>query len=288
MKTLIVLGLFALVPDVRQAIGTGDFKKAEALVAADRKAAGLTSENLLALSWLGRGALAAKNYDAADRYAVETERHVLELLRKRKLDADESLPLALGAAIEVQGQAMAARGERDRALVYLREQVARYRDTSIRTRIQKNINLLDLVGKRAPELDIKEHIGVVAPKSLSALRGKPILLFLWAHWCSDCKAQGPVLTRLSKQYGSKGLTLVAPTQLYGDPANERQHIAKVLAESYPDLKSVAVPLSSETFKTYGVSSTPTLVLIDRTGIVRLYRPGRMTYEELAPLVAEVL
>jgi hypothetical protein len=37
-----------------------------------------------------------------------------------------------------------------------------------------------------------------------------------------------------------------------------------------------------------VSTTPTLVLIDRSGIVRLYRPGRMTYEELAPRIAELL
>jgi thiol-disulfide isomerase/thioredoxin len=288
MIPLIVLGLFALVPDVRQAIGAGDFKKAESLVAADRKAAGLTGENLLALSWLGRGALAAKNYEAADRYAMETEHHAVELLKKRKLDAEENLPLALGAAIEVQGQSMAARGERDRALAYLREQVTRYRDTSIRARIQKNINLLDLVGKRAPELDIKEHIGTVPPKLLSAVRGKPILLFLWAHWCSDCKAQGPVLSQLAKQYGPKGLTVLAPTQLYGDVPDERQHIERVLTQSYPDLRSVPVPLSSETFKTYGVSTTPTLVLIDRAGIVRLYRPGRMTYEELAPRIAELL
>ncbi|HYP08518.1 MAG TPA: redoxin domain-containing protein [Bryobacteraceae bacterium] len=288
MKTLLVLGLFALVPEVREAINAGDFKKAEALVAADRKAAGLTPENVLALSWLGRGALAAKNYDSADKYALETERHASELLKKRKIDAEPNLPLALGASIEVQSQVLAARGERDRALAFLREQVTRYRDTSMRARIQKNINLIDLVGKRAPELDIREHIGTVKPMSLSALRGKPILLFLWAHWCSDCKAQGPVISRLMKEFAPKGLTVIAPTQLYNEVANERQHIAGVLAQNYPDLKSVAVPLSSETFYKYGVSSTPTLVLIDRSSIVRLYRPGRMTYEELAPLIAGIL
>lgn len=296
MKTLIVLGLFALVADVRQAINSGDFKKAEALVQEHRKAAGMTSENLLALSWLGRGSLAAKNYDAADRFAIETEQRAVEMLKRRKLDADEDLPLALGAAIEVQGQVMAARGERDRALVYLREQVQRYGSTTIRARIQKNINLIDLEGKSAPALDLKEQIGTAKPQPLSSLRGKPVLLFLWAHWCSDCKAQGPVLSQLSREFGPKGLTVVAPTQLYGSgengaevrPAEERQHIARVLAERYPDLRSVPVPLSSENFKTYGVSTTPTLVLIDRAGIVRLYRPGRMTYEELAPFVARVM
>jgi thiol-disulfide isomerase/thioredoxin len=293
--TAVLLLAFALVADVRQAINSGNFKQAEALVAESRKA-GDTSENLEALSWLGRGALAAKNYEAADRYALETEHRVLELLKRRKLDQDKSLPLALGASIEVQGQVLAARGERDRALSMLRDQLAKYRDTSIRTRIQKNINLIDLEGKPAPALDLREHIGPTKPMPIASLKGKPVLLFLWAHWCSDCKAQGPVLARIAKENAAKGLVVVAPTQLYGTGANgddaapavEKRHITSVVAESYPDLKNIAVPLSSETFKQYGVSTTPTLVLIDRGGIVRLYRPGRMTYEELAPMVAKIL
>jgi thiol-disulfide isomerase/thioredoxin len=119
---------------------------------------------------------------------------------------------------------------------------------------------------------------------------------LWAHWCSDCKTQGPVLARIAKENAAKGLVVVAPTQLYGTGANgddatpavEKRHIGSVLADSYPDLKNIAVPLSSETFKQYGVSTTPTLVLIDRGGVVRMYRPGRMTYDELAPRVAKIL
>jgi thioredoxin-related protein len=49
-----------------------------------------------------------------------------------------------------------------------------------------------------------------------------------------------------------------------------------------------VPLSEENFKAWGASTTPTLVLIDRTGVVRLYHPGRISYEELAPRVHQVV
>lgn len=295
MKILFWLAAFALVADVREAIRQNDWKRAEALVEQHRKIGGITPEMLEAQSWLGRGALAAKQYDAADHYALKTEHEVTELLKRRPLDQDKSLPLALGAAVEVQAQVFAARGERDRALDYLRQQVKRYRDTSIRERIQKNINLLDLEGKPAPALETKAYIGSLKPKSLAELRGRPVLLFLWAHWCPDCKVQGPVLARLMQEYGSKGLTILAPTQLYGTvqgnevpPPAERRHIEQVLAQSYPALHSLGVPLSSENFKTYGVSTTPTLVLIDRAGVVRLYRPGRMTYEELAPYIKKVM
>jgi predicted transcriptional regulator len=37
-----------------------------------------------------------------------------------------------------------------------------------------------------------------------------------------------------------------------------------------------------------VSSTPTVVLLDRQGIVRLYHPGRLTEEELDAKLTELL
>jgi hypothetical protein len=37
-----------------------------------------------------------------------------------------------------------------------------------------------------------------------------------------------------------------------------------------------------------VSTTPTIVLVDRQGLVRLYHPGRMTEEALDPIVRRLL
>jgi thioredoxin-related protein len=39
-------------------------------------------------------------------------------------------------------------------------------------------------------------------------------------------------------------------------------------------------VSEANFRNYGASTTPTLVVIDRQGIVRLYHPGAMTLDEL--------
>lgn len=41
-----------------------------------------------------------------------------------------------------------------------------------------------------------------------------------------------------------------------------------------------MPVSEANHKMYGVSSTPTIVIADGQGIIRLYHPGRMTEEEL--------
>ena len=69
-----------------------------------------------------------------------------------------------------------------------------------------------------------------------------------------------------------------------DPAQ----IEKVWKESYAMLDGVAVPIDAETMVRYGVSSNPTLVLVDRKSLVRLYTPTRMSEEELSRRIEELL
>jgi thiol-disulfide isomerase/thioredoxin len=276
-----------VVTDVRAALAQNNLPQAESLVQNYRAQRGVTPEVLEALSWLGRGSLAAKQLDQAETYAKDTQRLVLAELKKRPLDAEPHLPLALGAAIEVQAQILNERGQRAEAVALLRRELARYRTTSIRARLQKNINLLSLEGKLAPALDEREFLGS-KPVSLSALRGSPVLVFFWAHWCPDCKQEVAILTVIEKEYAAKHLVLVAPTQRYGyvakgeeaGPAAELKYIDEVRHKFYRDLLDVPAPVSEENFKNYGASTTPTLVLIDRQGVVRLYHPGAMTLEEL--------
>jgi len=285
----------SLVRDVRAAIAKNDFAQAEAQIEKYRASKGVTSEMLEALSWLGRGALAARQLDRAESYAAATHELALGLLKGRRLDADGNLPIALGAAIEVQAQVLGARGETSSAIEFLKRELRAYGDTSIRTRLQKNIHLLSLEGKAAPALETSEWLGP-KPVSLAELKGRPVLLFFWAHWCGDCKWQGPILVRLMREYGPKGLALIGPTQRYGyvargneaAPAEELKYIDEVRQRFYGDLSAMPVPVSQESFRAYGASTTPTLVLVDRAGVVRLYHPGQMPYEELAPLVEAVL
>ena len=148
-----------LVGDVRASIAAGDFARGERQIAEYRQAKGATPEMILALSWLGRGAQAARNWSAAERYAAETRELALAALNTRALDAEKQLPLALGASIEVHAHALAAGGARTEAVAFLQEELKRWHTTSIRTRIQKNINLLSLEGVQRP---------LTGPSSLSA------------------------------------------------------------------------------------------------------------------------
>jgi thiol-disulfide isomerase/thioredoxin len=169
----------------------------------------------------------------------------------------------------------------------LRKDLMAYGKTSLRNRIQKNINLLALEGRPAPALEETEFLGS-KPMPLATLRGKPVLLFFWAHWCPDCKQEEHILAQIAQEYGPKGLVMVAPTQRYGyaangedaTPAAELKYIEQIRHQYYADLLAVPAPVSEANFRNYGASTTPTLVLIDQRGIVRLYHPGAMTIDEL--------
>jgi thiol-disulfide isomerase/thioredoxin len=284
-----------IVKDVRTAIAENDFKKGESLIREYREQRGVHSEMILALSWLGRGALAAKGYGEADRYAAETRQLALAQILKHPLDQEANLPLALGASIEVQAHVMDSRGQRGEAVTFLRRELKTYYNTSIRTRIQKNIHLLSLEGKEAPALEIAQHLGP-KPTPLASLMGKPVLLFFWAHWCGDCKQLGPILAGLASKYARQGLVVIGPTQRYGYvaggrdavPEEETPYIDAIRKQFYGDIAGMAVPVSEDNFRNYGASTTPTLVLVDRKGVVQLYNPGKMTSEALESRIRRLL
>jgi thiol-disulfide isomerase/thioredoxin len=281
--------------DVHEALARNNPSAAEAELQAYRSRQGVTPDYLEALSWMARASLASHQLDRADSYGKQTESLSRQLLAKRPLDSEPHLPIALGAALEVQAQVLAARGETAQAVALLRRSVETYRNTSIRARLQKNLNVLGLAGQPAPPLKIASYLGP-KPVSLSQLNGSPVLLFFWAHWCGDCKAEGPVIAQLSSEFGSRGLMLLAPTQLYGygargedaTPNDELPYVERVWQHFYPALRGVPVPVSKENFNLYGASTTPTLVLLDRAGRVALYHPGVMPYEDLRAAIEKVV
>jgi thiol-disulfide isomerase/thioredoxin len=276
-----------LIQQIRAVINQGDLPGAEAVATAYRKEKGITPEYLEAYSWLGRGALADKKLDQAEQYALDAYDLCLDSLKTRKMDDEPRLPIAIGAAIEVRAQVQAARGNRSEAVYFLRREADTFRNTSILQRINKNINLLSLESQPAFEIASTEALSGSSP-TLASLKGRPVVLFLWAHWCPDCKAMSPILDEMRTTYAATGLTIVSPTQRYGyvakrapaPPDQELAYIKQIRQEIYPWMAENTVPVSGDVFMRYGVSTTPTLVFINRDGTVRLYHPGQMTKDQI--------
>src|ERR1700729_150249 len=120
-----------VVDQVVASVNMRDYASAEKLINAVQARGGVSTTSALALSWMGRGALANRDFDRADKYAADTRGEAMALLKQRPLDAEPDLPLALGASIEVTAQSLAARGRRSEAVAFLQQEITAFHNTSI-------------------------------------------------------------------------------------------------------------------------------------------------------------
>ena len=276
-----------LVQGVRSKLSAADLASGEAAVETYRLTKGVDPEYLSAVGWLARGAEMLGRRDKAAAW-------VAELRREIPAETPETI-VPLGAAIEVEGRLRLGTEGRGGSIRFLEGELSRAKDAALRSRIRKNLNLLTLEGESAPELGGEETLSGEKVR-LADLGGRPALLFFWANWCGDCKAESAKLARLREEYASKGLVLVAPTRLYGSveanknasPAEEKVHVRKVFSESYPGLSGVSVPVDTETMVRYGASATPTYVLVDKKGRVSFYSPTRVSEAELSRRIEALL
>jgi thiol-disulfide isomerase/thioredoxin len=279
------LRAMALARDARSVVELLEQSRAEA----NTKSA----EWLAGASWAGRAASFVGDWATAERYAQEAYDGASALLAEgARIAADPNLETAVGASVEVLGQA-AAQSDRAAAAAFLAAERERFRGTPVETRIQKNYLIFGLEGKPMPRLAVDRFIGKELPIETE---GKVAVFFFWAHWCSDCKAQIPRLERLHARHADRGLTIIGPTRLYGyvaggqeaTPAEEIAYMEgpRQLADALPEW--MPRPLSNANFINFGVSTTPTLVIVDRQGIVRRYNPGQMTDEQLDAVIRPLL
>jgi thiol-disulfide isomerase/thioredoxin len=280
---------------IQLALRNGDLASADALAEQYRRLNGDTPEALEALGWVARGELAAGRFDQAAKDCGQIEHSSQAALSTRSLDAEPHLPLALGTAYEVEAESLFQQHRRAEALQLLQKALLTWRGTSLVDRLQKNINLMTLEGKPMPPLRQAEWIGR-KPPPLSTLRGKPLLLFFWAHWCADCKAEAPIMATLAAELEPRGLVIIAPTRRYGYTASddhaaaavETAFIGKVFERYYAGISNARIPLDATNFQRFGASTTPTIVLVDRRGIVKLYHPGVLDEASLRAAIEPLL
>jgi thiol-disulfide isomerase/thioredoxin len=123
-----------------------------------------------------------------------------------------------------------------------------------------------LVGKPAPDFKLSLLDG--GEIELSALKGKNVVLLdFWATWCGPCRQVMPALDRVSKDYASKGVRYLA--------VNLREEPAKINAYLKQAGLKLEVPLDKDgkVAASYAVRGIPTMVIVDKEGIVREVHVG---------------
>lgn len=278
---------------IRLKISAGDLPSAESILEVHRAEKGEDGDYLLGLAWVARGAALLGDWRAASSQAkAARELATAKLKTAADYDTNREAVYALGAAIEVQAQALAATGRKGEALRLL-EEASKAQESApfnLRARIWKRRNLIELEGQKAPAIRAGDQVGKESPALLS-LQGTPVVLFFWWEACGDCKMQAAALQRTVAKYVPRGVTFIAPTRFYGpasERAEEKEKIEKAWKEIYALPDSVTVPISDEAMLRYGVSATPTFVFVDRKGAVARYSPTRMSEERLSAAIEDLL
>ena len=272
---------------IRNKLSANDLRSAESAAEVYRDTQGDDGSYLLGLSWVARGALLTGEPDRATVYVADVRKRCdARMARGVRPEQDDSLEIALGAVIEVEAQLRARQKGKADALRFLQGEAERYpAPVTLAARIHKRMNMLDLEGKPAPAWVAEDHAGET-PKTLAELRGRPVLVYVWDKGCGDCRAQGPTLCRVAAKYAD--LAIVPITRFAGKTAEEHERdkakMDSVWTAEYAPLGKTSVVIGDAAAVAYGGSSTPTIVLVDRKGIVRRYTPTRLTERDLTSAI----
>ncbi|MDP4620860.1 MAG: TlpA family protein disulfide reductase [Thermoleophilia bacterium] len=131
------------------------------------------------------------------------------------------------------------------------------------------------MGNRPPAPEITLPVLVSGPglppagqqASLSDLRGKVVLLNLWASWCGPCKEEAPVLEAVSDRYREKGVIVLGID--IQDLTEDALAFIEEYRLTYPSLRDGS-DVSKTSLEATGVPET---YLIDRTGRIALHIAG---------------
>lgn len=144
------------------------------------------------------------------------------------------------------------------------------------------------VGKRIPDLSFQFFNGYeyegTSQTSLSNLRGKVVILNVWASWCKPCEQEAPELQKFWEEYQGRQVVFIG-VDYVDTPAGAMTYLKKfkITFPNAPDLQSA---ISSTLNRNMGVPET---YFIDREGVLKYVQVGPFnSIEEIQNIVDPLL
>lgn len=132
----------------------------------------------------------------------------------------------------------------------------------------------------APDFTIKVQDG--SEFSLSAQKGKPVLLHFWATWCPPCIRELPEMQKLSDDLAESKLEFIAVC-ISDSEANKAAFMKKNNYTFPCALDELGDIVASK----YNVSGIPTSILIGADGKILKINVGMMSAKQLEAFVKDV-
>jgi thiol-disulfide isomerase/thioredoxin len=138
----------------------------------------------------------------------------------------------------------------------------------------------DLIGKQALPFSVTDING--NNYSLESLKGKIIVINFWFVECKPCVMEMPELNKLVEKYNNKEVVFL------GFALNEKNKIEKFLKTTQYKYNIIAA--AKEVVGTYGVTSFPTHIVIDKNSniVLELSGLGPTTIDELDKVISTLV
>jgi cytochrome c biogenesis protein CcmG/thiol:disulfide interchange protein DsbE len=118
--------------------------------------------------------------------------------------------------------------------------------------------------------------------SLADLRGKVVVLNVFASWCTPCLAEAPILERTQRQIASHNATVVGVTYL--DNSNDSERFVRREHISYLVLRDV----SGNFVRSFGTTGVPETFVINRSGDIAAVRRYQVSSQWLTRTLKPLL
>lgn len=120
--------------------------------------------------------------------------------------------------------------------------------------------------------------------SLSQLRGKAVVVNVWASWCPPCRAEMPAIEKVYQAYKDMGLVVIGLNTTYQDSEADAAAFVREFGLTFP----IVLDRDGAVNRRYLVTGLPTTFFIDRKGIIRSIVVGGPMSETLIQTKVEDL
>lgn len=136
------------------------------------------------------------------------------------------------------------------------------------------------VGSTAPDFTLNAlNTSDGGAVTLSALRGRRVLLNFWASWCAPCKKEMPDFNAAYAELKSQGVEFIGiGTQ--DNPGNLRQFLRET-----PVGYTIVEDADGRVGDAYGVLGLPMTVFVDSAGVIQRVHAGPLTKADVLQMFA---